>query len=313
MTAPLLTASSEAIFGSSARGDCDQNSDRDILIVDDNTAVLKNRAFQLSNDGWSVAAYTFDKLAALSRSGALFLQHLKLEANIRFDRGRRLETALDLFSPNKNYTMEINQNSQIAEIAGKIPPSPRGTLLAADILYVTVRNFGILSLAELGVHKYAYSEVVEALEAQGLVSPGGARTLASLRFLKCLYRSGEVPSNDLVLEVVRNAFAILPHANFPEKLQIVAAEDILNADGPPAGAPAYLHLRDLERRLVALQSLGASSAVDEELLELQRWIENPRAYAAISSRIAPFMRETLRQKSAALEQRVSTQKITKFA
>lgn len=81
-----LRAEAEAIFGSAARGDADAISDRDILIVDDDCDVLRKRSVILKNDGFSVASYTFRKLQALAQHGALFLQHLKLEAVIISDR-----------------------------------------------------------------------------------------------------------------------------------------------------------------------------------------------------------------------------------
>jgi hypothetical protein len=315
MIEPALYASSEAIFGSAARGDFDQQSDRDILIVDTDLDVLKARSIQLSKAGWSVAAYTFEKLSALNSNGALFLQHLKLEAQITIDQDRRLTTLLRGFSPKKSYQFEIEQNSKIAMLAGEIPPSPRGALLAADILYVTVRNYGILRLAEQGIHTFAYSELLDALEAHRLISANGARELAPLRFLKCLYRSGELPPISSLIEAIGNALNVLPHDQFPDKLQMTTAKALLSASAPEADVPAYWQLRDLERRFVALQSLGANCEVNEQLLKLRRWIENPRAYAGISSRVAPAIRIMLHQQSMAYGKRADAigliEKLTK--
>ncbi len=301
MTASAYSASAEVIFGSAARGDNDQQSDRDILIVDDDVVILKQRSHQLSKAGWSVAAYTFDKLSALVRSRSLFLQHLKLEGQISVDKNCRLATLLDHYSPKESYTFEIEQNSEIARISGHIPPGSRAALLAADILYVTVRNYGILSLAELGVHKYAYSEVLEALEVNRLIARGGGRALAQLRFLKCLYRSGETLVGSRIVDTVQNALDVLPRDRFPSKIKVISAERILKASGPDSGSPAYLQLRDLERRLISLQSLGYTGDLNDNLCKLRRWIQNPRAYAAISSRVAPAMREMLRQQLVSLE------------
>jgi hypothetical protein len=287
------TASSEAVFGSAARGDADAISDRDILIVDDDVAVLRERSRALANAGWSVASYTFAKLDALSQRGALFIQHIKLESDIAVDRDGRLAQALAAFKPHAAYNEEIRDNSLLAGLAGCTPIGPRGTLLAADILYVTVRNFGVLSLAERGIHVYAYNAIIEVLESYGLIAPGGARALAALRFLKCLYRAGEVGNGRHALATVEQALAVLPEAHFPSALRVVPAEMILTASSPPRAAPAYLQLRDLERRFVALRELERTPALDVHLHTLSRWIENPRAYASLSSRLAPKMREIM--------------------
>lgn len=290
---PVLTASSEAVFGSAARGDVDSMSDRDILIVDDDVAVLRERGRQLSEAGWSVASYTFAKLEALSNRGALFIQHIKLESSILVDRDSRLAQKLAAFSPRSSYSDEIRDNGLLASLAGDTPIGPRGTLLAADILYVTVRNFGVLSLAERGIHVFAYNAVIEALESHGFIARGGARALAALRFLKCLYRAGEVGDAYHARVTVEQALSMLPNKHFPTKLRVVPADMILMASGPPGTASAYLQLRDLERRLVALQGLERSAALDEKLRTLSRWIENPRAYASLSSRLAPSMRKLM--------------------
>lgn len=286
-------ASAEAVFGSAARGDVDAMSDRDILIVDDDVAVLRERARALTKTGWSVASYTFAKLNALSQRGALFIQHIKLESSILIDRDGRLGQALAAFEPRPTYTGEIRDNGLLASLAGCTPIGPRGTLLAADILYVTVRNFGVLSLAERGIHVFAYDAVIDALESHGLIAPGGARALAALRFLKCLYRSGEAGNGNHALAAVEQALAVLPNMHFPAALRVVPAGVILTASGPPQAAPAYLQLRDLERRFVALQGLERTAALDEKLRILSRWIENPRAYASLSSRLAPLIRKVM--------------------
>jgi hypothetical protein len=284
-------AFAEALFGSAARGDADSLSDRDFLIVDDDVQVLAVRSAELESMGASVASYTFTKLKALSARGALFVQHLKLEAQITRDEGGRLSKLLAAFSPRADYSAEIAENSALSALASTVPAGGRGLLLAADILYVSVRNHGVLSLAERGIHVYAYDAVTAGLEAEGLVAPGGARALGALRFLKCLYRSGEV-GGGAIHETVETALSVLPAAFFPTRFTTLAPRRIIDAPRP-VGAGAYLTLRDLERRLVALQALGLDPALDCDLAQLARWITNPRAYASISHRLAPSVRATM--------------------
>jgi hypothetical protein len=161
-------------------------------------------------------------------------------------------------------------------------------LLAADILYVGVRNHGVLSLAERGLHAYAFDAVTAGLEEMGLVAAGGARALGALRFAKCLYRNGEVSRGDAARDVVEAALAVLPQTFFPASVRALDPRRIIAAPAP-AGCSAYVVLRDLERRYVALQALGHDHAADEDLARLKRWIANPRAYASISGRLAPSL------------------------
>ena len=297
MTLPNLSirpASAEALFGSAARGDTDALSDRDVLIVDDDVKALAARTAELETQGVSVASYTFAKLMALAAHGALFVQHLKLEAHITKDADGRLTKLLADFSPRTDYSADIADNVMLSALAGTVPTGARGVLLAADILYVGVRNHGVLSLAERGIHVYGFDSVTAALETEGLVAPGGARALGALRFLKSLYRSGEASRGDAVNAAVESALSVLPPAFFPSRIRALDPRRIIDAP-PPTGNGAYLVLRDLERRLVALQALGHDPDLDADLARLARWIANPRAYASISHRLAPRVHAAIAQ------------------
>jgi hypothetical protein len=283
---------SEALFGSAARGDADRMSDRDVLIVDDSLIALNARTRELEAAGWSVASYTFSKLEALASRGALFLQHLKLEAQIVRDSRGRLGRILAEFKPKENYAAELIENGRLAALAGTVPVGARGTLLAADILFVAVRNFGILTLAERGIHLYSYGEVVKALEEQRFIRANGASALSALRFLKCLYRSGEEDQGTRIVSVVNRALGYLP-AVFPPRVRLVDPQVVLCGAAPPDTASAYFCLRDLELRLTALSAIDSTVSDKEEYRTLLRWISNPRAYAALSNRIAPALRQTI--------------------
>ena len=297
MTIPNILArqaSAEALFGSAARGDTDALSDRDVLIVDDDVELLAARSVELQSQGASVASYTFKKLMALSARGALFVQHLKLEAEVNRDADGRLGRLLADFSPRTDYSAEIADNAALSALAGTVPTGVRGVLFAADILYVGVRNHGVLSLAERGIHVYGFGAVTAGLEAEGLIPRGGARALCALRFLKSLYRSGEACRGDAIHNTVETALRVLPAAFFPTGVVALNPRRIINAPSPISAA-AYVVLRDLERRLVALQALGHDPALDADLAGLVRWITNPRAYASISTRLAPQVQANIAQ------------------
>jgi hypothetical protein len=278
-------AESEALFGSVSRGDDDRLSDRDILIVDDDTSTLRRRSASLASEGWSVASYTFAKLNALSDRGALFLQHLKLEASIVSDPNGRLAKVLCNFEVKSAYGAELKENSGLARLAFYRPSSSLGRLWAADVLYVAVRNYGILRLAETGRHAYAYSDVLAAMRDCGWIGDEAIAPLLKLRLAKALYRAGEhnMPScypsgwlDDAIRHLpsdLRDSAAIEAHP-----LAVLARSRNL-----AKAAPSYHRLRSLERSLVALQSLGRDRVHDDALVRLKSWIENPRAYASMAT------------------------------
>lgn len=289
-----IRASSEALFGSASRGDADALSDRDILIVDDDTAILRKRAAVLTCEGWSVASYTFAKLDAIAAKGALFVQHLKLESEILEDHQGRLAKILGSYRPKSDYRQELAENSRLAAIAASVPSGGGGALLAADILYVAVRNFGVLRLAERGIHKYSFSSILSSLESEKLIGEQGKESLASLRFLKCIYRSGERTHGAHTVDVLNQALLKLPKGHFPASVRPKHPIAIIH-DEMPVGTSAYLLLRDLERRFLALQAIESDCGAREELRQLKKWIENPRAYASFAATVAPQLRLSIQQ------------------
>jgi hypothetical protein len=286
-------AASEAIFGSSARGDTDRLSDRDILIVDEDLNVLRVRATILKAGGWSVASYTFKKLEALAARGALFVQHLKLESDILVDRSARLASLLAAYQPKRCYAEELSANARLANLVSTISEGSLSEMWAADVLYVTVRNFGVLKLAGNGIHVYSFDGILGALIDTDVLSNSSAQQLRKLRFMKCLYRSGEAVAQGKVLRTVRTALAGLPGEFFPEGVELVAGKDVLLSSPPPVGAAAYLVLRDLEKRLIAAQVQNRGPVPDPELQALQRWVADPRVYANLSAAMAPALRAQL--------------------
>lgn len=286
-------AASEAEFGSSARGDADALSDRDFLIVDDDVRVLRERSAALRAEGFSVASYTFCKLEHLSRVGALFVQHLRLEANVSVDRDGRLVRLLASFRPKSSYSAEIAGNGALARLIARIPPGPVAEMWAADVLYVTMRNFGVLSLAERGRYVFAYDAILDALREEDVLDREAVANLRQLRFMKTLYRGDATGSHGVVGLKVRSALAGLPRDHFPRAMSIVPAASVLSAPGPAESSSPYLLLRDLEKRLIAARLVGWAPDLDDEFVELGRWIRNPRAYANLAAGLASEFRARL--------------------
>lgn len=279
------TVASEALFGSVARGDADRASDRDYLIVDDDVQLLRQREAVLRREGWSVAPYTFKKLQALSDAGALFVQHLKLEASVVVDADRRLSGLLALFRPKVCYGSDLLSNAKLARIIATRPDSAQGALWSADVLYVAVRNFGVLSLAQDGRYVFSYPDVVQGLIDRGTLRIQAQSALLKLRLLKALYRSGERFTSTQIESAVDEALSELPRRAFPDaSISIEPARLLRNARLRPGQRAAYYDLRFVEKCFLAAQAVSPEIADTDFGTELSKWIENPRVYAMLNSR-----------------------------
>jgi predicted nucleotidyltransferase len=89
-----------ALYGSCARGECDANSDVDILIIIDDSS--KDKYYEIkqkfSNElqipvNW-ISVYTKQAILNMKKYSSYFLWHLKLEANFFYSRSKFLEDVL---------------------------------------------------------------------------------------------------------------------------------------------------------------------------------------------------------------------------
>ena len=289
-------ATAEALFGSAARGQVDKLSDRDYLIVDDDVTLLHERTAELNAEGWSVASYTFAKLQTLHRKGALFVQHLKDESRIVCDSEGRLRNLLETFSPKKSYADEISANARLAWLIHTRPNTARGHLWACDVLYVALRNFGILRQAERGSFVFSYDGVIRNLIDSKTVSAAAGSTLLKLRLFKALYRSDESFASPQIEATLTRALKHLPRDWFPPVSYAVAPEQVLHGlDALPAIATAYERMRNLEKGLAAACAVVPGFSHSPEALKLMSWIHNPRAYASHAARAEDTSIRTLQK------------------
>lgn len=274
--------SSEAIFGSAARQSMDSMSDRDILIVDDDFFALCRRKACLEEQGWSVASYSFRRLQNLSRNGGLFVQHLKQESIIIVDHNNRLKEILGSFTPKSSYIDEISKNSNLSNLISYYPDTKRGALWAADMLYVTLRNFGILTLAGVGCYKFSFEEIVDSLQERGLIKCGAVKSsFLKLRFLKSLYRENSVCNSAPVISCINQCIEGLSASKaFPVRIKPVSPAYVIDVYRREynENMGSYYCLRHLEKSIVSFYDLFPRIA-ENDLKIINTWIKNPRNYA----------------------------------
>src|SRR5205085_76382 len=102
----------------------------------------------------------------------------------------------------------------------------------------------------------------DTLEREHLLPPNGASALSGLRFLKCLYRAGEQDRGERVLASLNRLLCYLPDWAFPKSVTLKDPAIILSDVSPNETVSAYLLLRDLERRFLALKLLDPGVIVD---------------------------------------------------
>ncbi|TAD87918.1 MAG: nucleotidyltransferase domain-containing protein [Alphaproteobacteria bacterium] len=286
-------AASELLFGSVARGDADEISDRDILIVDDDVSILKRRTAELEAAGWSVSSYTFQKMAALANNGALFIQHLKLESKIIHDRTNRMAKILESFTPLSSYRTEIKKNREFADLILEVPDSATGALFAIDVLFVVLRNYGVLFLAEKGVHVYAFQAILLELQKEDLLAPSAVELLTEIRDLKTKYRNKVPVEKGEATSLLLKILPYLPSQCAPKKLEFVSPERILKSVNRAKRQSSYFQLRDLEKKVIALRDLGCWIPPDSLVANIIKWKDNPGIYANLSAALAPVIRREI--------------------
>ena len=279
MIASLYSCQSEAIFGSSARQECDHLSDRDYLIVDDDYLLRHRRRSLLKKMGWSVASYSWSRLERLVQKKALFAQHLKLEALVVWDGEDRLKHLLCGYSPASNYSADIDNCG--AAITGvlesRLPNGMEGWTF--DVLAVNIRNLAILALADQGEYEFSYERAIDRLVTTHKLSKDDARNLLMLRQYKVQYRQGRSVAQislDVGQRLVSSVHRCVErvHCAFS---QVYDLFDFLNY---PEMCDLYLKSRLIERDI--LRSAPSSVADVEEwrvlTMNLLRKSQRPREY-----------------------------------
>lgn len=301
----------EVLFGSSSRGDVDSLSDRDILIIDNDLHALNQRRMEIESEGGSVASYTWKRLQSLIEKGSLFIQHLKLESKIIEDRDGHFKAALEAYQPKNSYKKELDDNTSLLNITTTYPNTTRGALWAADMLYVAIRNYGVLRLAENKKYLFSYSAIIGALCEEKIISPQYGEDLLKLRHLKSIYRQSSATYIFPIEKTLSNVCRALTQTGVPLRCCATTAPEILQTAVPigPEGA-IYGRLRNLEKIYIALTELDPSLEFDKDFAQLKRWIEDPRSYGFLAAKNENKLFSRIYEESAhLLERKIQTHSI----
>ena len=273
--------SSTALFGSAARGDKDEFSDNDCLVVgNDRGSVFRCRC--PSPQGFSCSTYTWRKLNYIANDGSLFVAHLRKEAVILNDPLRRLRTLLDNYRPHRSYETLKQDAFSLVRLLSAVPACPEGAGWAIDVLFTAFRTYAVPYLAEQGEFKFAYNELVDAVLIQRSELEEFRDDFLELRKGKSLYRRGEfhcLPTGKISVERSFLGLTRLLRLQVPMKrcdLRECLLQTLSELRLPQRCG--YLNLRTLECASVAAGAVGTKlSAL--QLAPLQRQVLAPAAYA----------------------------------
>lgn len=268
-----------ALFGSRARGDSDQLSDSDLLLVSDRRVDREKNAF--AREGFSVSSFTWTQFDAMAASGSLFLQHLKQESVLLSDASGRLSSTLKSFRPKRDQSQRILENRSLFGLTSGTPDYVNTLGWAFDVLAVAVRNHAVLLAAQDETYLFSQQALVAWLTRKFGLSSTESALLGALRPLKQEYRgTGKVASADWRQLVSTQALVerifFVNCAAEPEGLLNFARQRI--ASGPSV-ATWYLALRSYEGALRTMQPLLTADQA-AELHCLEEVIRKPSPYSA---------------------------------
>lgn len=269
----------EALFGSAARRDGDGFSDIDYLIVGNDTKALRARKEYLRGHGFSVSAYTWNRLQHLCANQTLFSIHLKLEARVVFDKDGRLTELLKLCQPKDRYLKDLEQSLELFRPLEHVPPKARGRAWAFDTLAVGFRNSAILMLADRGRYVFSMNAIIESFQSSGQITAEDARNLHRLRTLKANYRSGRpLMTDDVNYSDVVFAVQAALKIDFDSKDLHARVHPLADIKGS-CSTSAYAAMRAIEAELITIpESLARIPRVAELSTALMHSLRNPHEY-----------------------------------
>ena len=267
---------SVCIFGSHARGSNDTISDRDVLLIAEDRNRRKHLVERWKNRGWSVACYSPSRFKKLIGAGSLFVQHLKHEGQIVSDAGKWLESCLAAAVPKKRYAGDAARSVILALPIERLEADAliANNLIAADLAFVAIRNFGVCHLADKNRLCFDYSAILAHLGKDLDLDAKTLSLLNTLRQGKAAYRKGvdDFPIRGSIgelREALSNLFELRP------LLEIGSDQPIRWLGG------GYPTLREFETSVVARLGHAPTAEEIEELglSTVWRWVRSPRDYS----------------------------------
>ena len=227
-------------IGSVARRESDILSDKDLLAVG-SSAEVEIAVSGYEKSGWNITHYSKSSFEAMTRSGALFVQHVKQDGRLVRDDQGYLRKLLDSYRANQDYRKQLMAAIEPICSLGEVESGYWGKLFQADVLYVAVRNACILHRATVADPEFDFKRLIAWVSGAIGLTPSEKDSLLLLRSLKHAYRARSTTMD--VSGVSKAANAARKLADYWGRLSCSAANEEKFSNG-------YFEVRALEGQLV---------------------------------------------------------------
>jgi hypothetical protein len=260
-------------FGSQLHNGYDQYSDRDLLVVTDKLEDLKELYNKYSSQGWSVSAYTYSKLAYLSRIGSLFIDHLRICSVTLTDSEDKFKEILRSHQTRTDFENDINGAVSYFDILFRIPDCDLGYAWFCDCMYVGIRNFLVFKCAKEGALEFSFLRLIHGLFNAGEIDIQEFHILKELRRVKYNYREdmlNKLPGKQFVQSVI----------SIGKKLNLIASSIIVS----PSEFSSEFRTQIISNSFNGYQRLrmveGLYCSNGRNMPEIKMIVSNPQFYAS---------------------------------
>jgi len=280
-----------ALFGSQVSGGANENSDKDFLII---CSSEKKKRFihYYSKRGYSVSAYTPKQLEHMKNKGSLFLQHLKIESKIIFDKNNELRSFLEGCPQILPSDSEIKNCINSIKVAISAPDNTSLYGWLADYTYVLSRDYFVKRFAQEGELIFNAEQLRKKIEIKYKLDESDSNIFLLLREAKNNYRKG---TSNLITHrcLLEKWFEILNNIIFNDSLNLSFRQteySYLNKHTFSAFNSSYELLRYIESLRLLFPLVRCDN--NSEIL-VNKLITRPNNYSSTSINSREFLEKYL--------------------
>ncbi|MBE9526358.1 MAG: hypothetical protein IME94_05225 [Proteobacteria bacterium] len=270
------------LFGSQISGGANKNSDKDILII---SSLKKRKKYtkKYTSQGYSVSFYSKEQVLYMKKKGSLFLQHLKIESKIIYDKDLIFSDFLKTCKLITPSAIEMNNCIESLKIAMLSPRNPLLHGWVADYIYVLSRDYFVKYFATKGELFFNVNKLCKKIEYEFKLTPEDSRLLLALREAKNIYRSRTVYLR-MQWNIIERWVEILTKILKINKKQMLTPHteiSYLNLHFDYKFNSSYELLRYIESLKILFPKVKCNHS-DEMLIT--KLIKNPNKYSSTSKR-----------------------------
>jgi hypothetical protein len=262
-------------YGSGKRGDYDQTSDRDVLLLGERWTEVEGLYAQFKAADYSVSFFSTGQAKYLLSEGSLFFKHVVDEGQVILGGAGNFESFAAGWKPAQSYESEIQSTVDLLDLLGMVPSCRRGIAVAMDLLVSCLRSILIRRLAERGSYIFSWAKLIREASRCGLLPPDVGGVVLYGRQVKNNYRrfgraNAELSQVQQLIHITRAAVGsarAIPSVRFSNRAGISKIAE---------------NLRDYSyKQLRAWEFLCAECPRDPSLAQFERWARQPNYFCSM--------------------------------